>query len=1587
MKKITLFLFALFSCWQISAQVSSYGFSHFLGSYIENSASATAIPGVRADSFISTAQNIGFDFVYDGVTYTQFKMSSNGIISFNMTGTNSLTGNDLSTDNPTSRPIIAPLWDDLDGANPASSLASYEVTGSAPNRVLTVEWRNWEWNYASSTPVISFQVKLHETTNVIEFVYRQEATNVNSGSATIGIGSPTGSGAGSFLSLSSVASPTVSSTTSTNNINTKPATGQIYRFTPPSCFAPNSLAVSNISTSSATISWNGVSPAPINGYQYYYSDVNTAPTGAGTPINALTANLAGLNAATTYYVWLRSNCGGIFSSWNGPFRFVTDCNSVTSFTQNFDGVTAPALPGCFLKVGTTGSVNTQTTNPSSPANTLYFYSSSTTNRAVLRLQNVSNLGAGTHRLKFKMRASSTVGGVVEVGYLTNPSDASTFISLETVTASSLTYTDYAVTPSAGTYTDYIAIRHTGSPSNSVLIDDISWDAIPAIAPTCSTITFPSNGALNVPNTRVNWSSSLDATGYRISVGYGSGTTEVLNSFDVGNVLSYTFPYEAATTYYVTVYPYNAFGVATGCSEISFTTCDEIGDFSENFDSLTATGQIPSCWNRVLTNISGATIGTSTTTPSSAPYSIALANSSSTAAANIMLVTPALNNLSAGTNRLRFSARNTTATQDIEVGTMTNPDDPSTFTVIQAVDLGTTFQDYSVSFASYVGTNKHIAIRRLSTSTYTTVYIDNVVWEAIPAVVPTCVAITSPTDQAINVTNSRVTWSTSLDATGYKISVGYQSGATDVLNMFDVGNVTSYVVPTDPGTTYFVTVYPYNSFGTATGCSEISFTTCDALFPDVTETFATFLPSCWLNMTGGDLVTGPTSTTGSGWVADGFANNGTTGAVRNEIWTTGANDWLISPLVTIPASGYELRFDAAATQYATSNAPTTAWEADDFIQVLVSTGFSNWTVLYTYDNTNQPGITATSNIINLDAYAGMDVRFAFRAVEGTADGSADIDFFIDNFNVRLTPATAPSCATNIVATPNATCGNFATVITWDAAVSADGYNIAIGTTPGTGNVFSGNLGNVLTYSFIGNIGTTYYYTIVPYNAIGSATGCTEQSFTTNASGCYCVSAPTSVDGTGITNVQLVATNFANTVSTSPVYNDHTATVVDMSQGISNSVQITFNTDSFGTSYDYNTVIWIDVNDNFTFEPSEIVFTGVSAAVSPTILNASFVMPGTAPLGQHRMRIVATDNAQNPANPCYSGTFGETVDFIINVVAAPACLPPTNLSVGNITATSANLIWTESGTATSWDIEWGTLGFTPTGTPTISGATNPQSISGLSSNTTYSFYVRSNCGAGGYSTWSGPFSFTTSCVADNVPYSQDFETATTPNLPSCTSQQNVGSGNLWTVVNDAIDYGFMTKALRYSWNGSNAANVWFYTNGINLTAGTTYRVSYSYGGTALFPEKLKVAYGTAPLASAMTTVLADYPNVVNDTPNNVFVDFTPTASGVYYFGFNAYSIANQFYLFVDNIVVDVALSNTDFDNSNFIAYPNPVKDVLNVSYSTEISSIRVINMIGQEVISRNVNASSTQVDMSELSAGTYIVNVTLGDAVKTLKVVKQ
>jgi hypothetical protein len=99
---------------------------------------------------------------------------------------------------------------------------------------------------------------------------------------------------------------------------------------------PSNLVASGITGSTATISWTAATPAPASGYQYYLSTINNAPLAGTTPTGSVGAgitsvNLTGLMAETTYYVWVRSNCGGGLGQgyWIGPVRFQTPCASNT----------------------------------------------------------------------------------------------------------------------------------------------------------------------------------------------------------------------------------------------------------------------------------------------------------------------------------------------------------------------------------------------------------------------------------------------------------------------------------------------------------------------------------------------------------------------------------------------------------------------------------------------------------------------------------------------------------------------------------------------------------------------------------------------------------------------------------------------------------------------------------------------------------------------------------------------------------------------------------------------------------------------------------------------------------------------------------------------------------------------------------------------------------------------------------------------------------------------------------------------------------------------------------------------------------
>lgn len=88
----------------------------------------------------------------------------------------------------------------------------------------------------------------------------------------------------------------------------------------------------------------------------------------------------------------------------------------------------------------------------------------------------------------------------------------------------------------------------------------------------------------------------------------------------------------------------------------------------------------------------------------------------------------------------------------------------------------------------------------------------------------------------------------------------------------------------------------------------------------------------------------------------------------------------------------------------------------------------------------------------------------------------------------------------------------------------------------------------------------------------------------------------------------------------------------------------------------------------------------------------------------------------------------------------------------------------------------------------------------------------------------------------------------------------------------------------------------------------------------------------------------------------------------------------------ILVQVTLGNDSFDLAGLKLYPNPVNSLLNVDYTDTITIIEVFNIVGQKVTSKNVNALSTTVDMSNMAAGTYFVKVQAANAARTIKVVK-
>ena len=175
----------------------------------------------------------------------------------------------------------------------------------------------------------------------------------------------------------------------------------------------------------------------------------------------------------------------------------------------------------------------------------------------------------------------------------------------------------------------------------------------------------------------------------------------------------------------------------------------------------------------------------------------------------------------------------------------------------------------------------------------------------------------------------------------------------------------------------------------------------------------------------------------------------------------------------------------------------------------------------------------------------------------------------------------------------------------------------GTDLGTGEhvVYKGT-GTSATVTGLTN-GNTYHFSVFTRKAAFWSTGITANAVPNLT---YCTPAPTSVDGSGITNVTIGTINNTTGEEVGNYY-DYSAQSTNVTQGQLVNFNITYE-----TGWTYVTKIWVDYNNDGDFEDTdEEVYSGESLAINPTTLSGSFTIPVSASLGQHRLRIGGADTA--------------------------------------------------------------------------------------------------------------------------------------------------------------------------------------------------------------------------------------------------------------------------------------------------------------------------------------------------------------------------
>jgi hypothetical protein len=544
----------------------------FTGSAIHYNSPSAAVANAPV------AVTIPFSFNYNGTGYTSCNISKNGFITFGVTPPTS-TGNNPPISGITAYAgaisgfsfsgggLVYAEYNATYGAGLYPSEVSYKTTGTTPNQVFTVQYKNLIRKGAvgagSSIGLLNFQIKLYESTNVIETWYdtlnpTSPGTTASSTTAQqIGLRGATnadysnvrlnwGSGAVNGYT-GAVLTPATANNDSANLGNaagTYPAAVTRYTWSP--CYPVQSLAATAVSNS--VVTW--AAPAVTFPFLSYNYEIRTSgaygsgavglfPGGSGT-VSATTFTASGLTVGVTYTIYVATSCGRVMSIPVTPA-----CSIATiPYTQNFETATVPAVPPCNYVVTNSGGQPFITTNLATPNSNSGGFSSKFVSSLIgpdswYFTQKINFPTAGSYKLSYyyggdrsqsffeqKMKVAFGPNATATAGVMTGGIVIETHPSIKT--SPNLNVVNFVVA-TAGDY--YIGFQNYTSTNNGqLIIDNILLEASTCLTPTA--ITAPVS-QITGSTALITWTDPASVPdGYIIY--YSTSPTAPLNINTVGN---------------------------------------------------------------------------------------------------------------------------------------------------------------------------------------------------------------------------------------------------------------------------------------------------------------------------------------------------------------------------------------------------------------------------------------------------------------------------------------------------------------------------------------------------------------------------------------------------------------------------------------------------------------------------------------------------------------------------------------------------------------------------------------------------------------------------------------------------------------------------------------------------------------------------------------------------------------------------------------------------------------------------------------------------------------------------------------------